>query len=64
MHIDRSSATAMACYTAEDVFEEDGVALDSLCMEGSDELEAVEVVQNGSVYSLDWTTGLDSWTHL
>ena len=48
-HIDRSSATAMACYTAEDVaqlFEEDGVALDSLCMEGSDDELKVEVVQN------------------
>lgn len=42
----------MACYTAEDVahlFEEDGAALDSVCMDGSDDelgLEDVEIVQN------------------
>lgn len=45
-------AFVMACYTAEDVaqlFEEDGAALDSICMEGSDDelgLEEVEIVQN------------------
>ena len=42
----------MACYTAEGVaqlFEEDGNALDTICMDGSDDelgLEDVEVVQN------------------
>ena len=45
-------ASAMACYTAEGVaqlFEEDGNALDTICMDGSDDelgLEDVEVVQN------------------
>ena len=46
------SASAMAAYTAEDVvrlFEDDGPALDALCMDGSDDelgVEEIEVVQN------------------
>ena len=37
----------MACYTAEDVahlFEEDGAALDSVCMDGSDDELGLEDV--------------------
>ena len=45
-------ASVMASYTADDVaqiFQDDGSALDTICMEGSDDelgLEEVEVVQN------------------
>ena len=49
----QSTAVARAsCYTAEGIaqlFEEDGNALDTICMDGSDDelgLEDVEVVQN------------------
>ena len=46
------SANAMATYTAEDVvrlFEDDGPALNAVCMDGSDDelgVEDIEVVQN------------------